>query len=60
MKGIEANKEIRTAISKKRLRYYEVAQQCGVSIYTFSHWLQTELTEDKKQRILGEIEKITV
>ena len=56
----ETNKEIRNAISRKRLRYYEVANECGVSVYTFSHWLQQELEESKKQIILDAIDKIVI
>ena len=60
MLSMETNLEIRKAIAKKRLRHYEVANQCGVTSYTFSHWLQKELPEEKKNFILGEIEKIVV
>ena len=52
------NTEIRQAIEKKRLRYYEVAEACGVSLYTFSHWLQTEMKPEKKEKILKAIEGI--
>lgn len=56
----ELNTEIRAAIAKRRLKYYEVANQCGVSVYTFTHWLQHELPEEKKKFILGEIDKIVL
>ncbi len=52
------NTEIRQAIEKKRLRYYEVAEACGVSLYTFSHWLQTEMKPEKKNEVLRIIEGI--
>lgn len=47
-----ANKEIRDAIEKKRLRHYEVAQAMGVCYTYFSHLLQTELPQERKDEIL--------
>lgn len=52
-----ANLEIRTAILQKRLKHYQVAKALGVSTYTFSHWLQVELPQDKKDMILEVIKK---
>lgn len=52
------NMEIRQAIEKKRLKYYEVAEACGVTSYTFSHWLQTEMKPEKKTEVLRIIEGI--
>jgi DNA-binding transcriptional regulator YiaG len=52
------NMEIRQAIEKKRLKYYEVAEACGVSLFTFSHWLQTEMKPEKKTEVLRIIEGI--
>lgn len=53
------NIEIREAIEKKRLRYYEVAAALGVHPASFSRWLyQSELTGDKKRRILDAIKRI--
>lgn len=50
------NTEIRKLIEKKRLRYYEVARAVGVNPQTFSGWLQTELTDERKERVLKAIE----
>ena len=53
------NIEIREAIEKKRLRHYEVAAALGVHPASFSRWLyQSELTGDKKRRILDAIKRI--
>ncbi len=52
------NMEIRQAIEKKRLKYYEVAEACGVSLFTFSHWLQTEMKPEKKTEVLKAIKGI--
>lgn len=60
MKANQKNLEIREAIAKRRLRYYEVAEACGVNIYTFSHWLQNELPEEKKKNILKKIAAIEI
>ena len=60
MKAKEMNKDIRAAINKKRLRHYEVAAKCGVNCYTFSKWLQTEMPEEKKKRVLKAIEEVVI
>lgn len=52
----KANAEIRQAIKNHGFKHYQVATACGVSIYTFCHWLQVELSDKKKQRILEVIE----
>ena len=52
------NLEIRKAIEKKRLRYYEVAKACGVNAITFSRWLRYELDDEKKKFILKRIKEI--
>lgn len=50
--------QIREAIQKKRLKYFEVAQALGVSQSEFSHMLQYELHETEKKRVLDAIKKI--
>lgn len=58
-KNTMKNIEIREAIEKKRLRHYEVAAALGVHPASFSRWLyQSELTGDKKRRILDAIKRI--
>lgn len=52
------NMEIRKQIEKKRLRYYEVAQAVGIDACTFSKWLQKELDEKRRERVLDAIEKL--
>lgn len=54
------NIEVRQAIEKKRLKYYEAAAACGVTCYTFSHWLQTEMKPQKKKEVLKAIQAIKV
>lgn len=52
------NLDVRQAIARKRLKQYEVAQALGISQFTFSHWLQTELPPEKKKEILKAIKGI--
>lgn len=52
------NIEVRTAIEKKRLKYYEVAEKVGITQVTFSQWLQRELSDERKKRVLEAIEKM--
>lgn len=49
---MKANTDIRAAIARAGLKHYEAAALCGVSLYTFSHWLAVEMSEAKKIRIL--------
>lgn len=49
------NLEIREAIEKNNLKYWEVADKIGVVGATFSVWLRHELPEEKKQTIFKAI-----
>lgn len=53
-----ANADIRKVLIDKGIRHYEAAEACGVSLYTFSHWLQTEMKPEKKTEVLKVIEGI--
>lgn len=53
------NLEIRQMIERKRLRYYEVARQVGITPVTLSTWMQTELTDERKERVLKAIESLS-
>lgn len=53
-----ANAEIREILRKKRIRHYEVAEQLGVSEYTFCKWLRSELPPDKQKKVLEAIVEI--
>ena len=50
-----ANMEIRMAIKKKRLFYYEAAKVLGMTPEHFSKLLRYELPDAKKQQILKTI-----
>ena len=53
-----ANADIRKLLIEKGIRHYEAAEACGVSLYTFSHWLQTEMKPEKKNEVLKAIKGI--
>jgi predicted XRE-type DNA-binding protein len=52
------NIEIRNLIKQKRLKHYEVAEQLGISEYTFCKWMRTEMTAERKEKVLQAIESI--
>ena len=52
------NMEIRQAIEKKRLRYFEVAQELNINPATLSRWLQNELDPERKRKVLKAIKAI--
>ena len=52
------NEEIRKQIEKKRLKYYEVARAVGINPQTFSGWLQTELTPERRERVQKALDSI--
>lgn len=53
-----ANIKIRDAIKKARLFHYEIADELGMSESVFSKLMRTELTPEKKEKILQAINKI--
>lgn len=55
MKAQYLNTDIREAIKGKGLAHYEVANALGIATTTFTGWLQTELTPERKERILDAI-----
>ena len=55
---MENNKEIRKIIEESGLKKYQIANEIGITVYTFSHWLQTDLNEERKTRILKAVEKL--
>lgn len=55
-----ANADIRKVLVEKGIRHYEAAEACGVSLYTFSHWLQIEMKPEKKREVMETIRNIKV
>ena len=58
MKKNTANADIRKLLIEKGIRHYEAAQACGVTLYTFSHWLMVEMEPAKKTKVLQAIKGI--
>lgn len=56
---MKANQDIRDIIFKKRLKMWEVATEIGISDSRFSVWLRTELSSERKERVLKAIESLT-
>lgn len=54
------NMEVRQAIEKKRLKYYEVADAIGVDACTLSKWMQKELSDERKKRVLKAINEYKI
>lgn len=54
----KANKDIREAIEKAHLKYYEVANIFGISDGNFTRLLRFELSKEKKDKIFKIIEDL--
>ena len=52
------NLEVRELIERKRVNYYEIANQLGIDRSTLSRWLQTELTDERKAKVIRAIKSI--
>ena len=55
-----ANADIRKVLIEKGIPHYIAAQACGVTVYTFSHWLQVEMKPEKKTEVLKAIRAIKI
>lgn len=55
---MQGNVEIKIALVRYGVRQYEVARALGVSEYTLSRWLRTELSPERKETILETIRRI--
>ena len=52
------NTEVRKAIFESNLKKYQIAEKIGINCYTLSRWLQTEMTPERKARVLDAISKL--
>ena len=52
------NREIRTAIFESNLKKYEIANKIGITPFTLSRWLQTEMSQEQKQIVLKAIKDL--
>ena len=53
-----ANIEVRQEIKKRRVRQFEVAEVLGISQFTLSHWLQVEMSPERKKEVLKAIRNV--
>ena len=49
------NAEIKRTIWASPFREYEIAEEIGISEYTFCRWFRRELSEEQKEQILNAI-----
>lgn len=49
------NKDIRTAIEKAGVKHYEVASILSIHETTFTRWLRTELSTERKEMVFEAI-----
>lgn len=52
------NNDIRQMIRVLRLHHYEVAERIGILETTFCVWLRSELTEERRSRVMKAIEEL--
>ena len=52
------NQEIRIAIVKANLKYYQVADKIGIQKQNFSRKLRFELSTKEKEKVLNAIEEL--
>jgi predicted XRE-type DNA-binding protein len=52
------NHDVRQLIKRNRFRHYEVAHELGISEYTLSVWLRTELLEARKAQVIQAIDRL--
>ncbi len=55
---MRANEDLRAAMSNNGVKYWECAEQLGISASTLTVWMRRELTAEKKAMILQAIEAI--
>lgn len=53
------NIEIRSAIDRAGLHYWQVADALGIADSTFTKWLRKELPEDKRLQVMAAIKKLS-
>lgn len=53
------NEQIRTVMHRSGVKQWEVAEQLGISEFTYSRWLRSELPDDKKVQILQAISDVS-
>lgn len=52
------NQALKNLIRNSRIRQYEIAQALGISEFTFSRWLRSDLSEEREKQIRDAIDTI--
>ena len=52
------NLEVKEAIKKARLYQYQIAQKLGITEITLCVWFRSELSPDRKEKILNAIAEL--
>ena len=52
------NEQIRTVMHRSGVKQWEVAEQLGISEFTYCRWSRSELPDDKKVQILQAISDV--
>lgn len=58
MRRRKRNMAIRNMIEREGILYHRIAAKIGISPYSLSHWLMTDLSEPRKAAILKAIDEI--
>lgn len=53
------NIEVRRTIFEKDVKKYQIAEKLGINWSTLSRWLQTEMSPEKKDKVLAAIAELT-
>ncbi len=52
------NKEVRDRARIENVRFWMIAQKIGIAPSTYTVWLRTELTDEKKTLVMDAIDQI--
>lgn len=52
------NIDVRTAMKISKVKQWEVADQLGISEFTFSRWLRKEMPDDLKAEVFRAIQGV--
>ena len=55
----KCNETVREAIKKSRLYQWQIAEKIGISEFTFTRWLRSELSDERKELILKAIAELS-
>lgn len=53
-----ANKEIRERARIENIKFWRIAQALGIAASTFTVWIRTEMSDEKKKLVMNAIDEI--